>query len=62
MAVDVTLEVTEATQRPSNGNGFLVDLENVDVAEFIGQLDPADVLECLDKSDVMEYFKDDNES
>lgn len=44
-----------------NGDYVTVTITGVPIDELISELSPSDILACLDKSDVMEYYKDDPE-
>lgn len=56
--VSFTVNATNVDVDP-NGATMTVSLEGVDIKELISELQVSDVLGCLDKSDVMEYYKDD---
>jgi hypothetical protein len=57
--VDVTLEVKSIDIRAGTDESIVVDIEDIDLAEFVSSVDASDLLEHLDKATVMEYFADD---
>lgn len=42
-----------------NGDVMTVTLTGVVIGELIAELTPSDILQCMDKSEVMEYYRDD---
>lgn len=56
--VDITVDAKNADIDP-NGDTVTVTLTDVSVQEIVAELNPSDILEHLDKAEVMEYYKDD---
>jgi hypothetical protein len=58
--VEITVNAKNVDVDP-NGDCMTVTLTGVPVSEIVAELTPSDILACLDKSDVMEYYKDDSD-